>query len=125
MNLIVLVVLVKIPVVLDGILQLKKKTYQTYRKVSQPEMAEKLLKYVKRNRKEHDDANYAKFILDENKKCHMMLDDGLCSIHKELGEEFLCNTCAIYPRHLTRVGNVTEKKFNIVLPRSRKSYSIA
>lgn len=46
-------------------------------------MAEKLLKYVKRNRKGHDDSSYAKFILDDNKKCHMMLEDGLCSIHKE------------------------------------------
>ncbi len=98
----------------------EKKTYQTYRKVSQPEMAEKLLKYVKRNRKEHDDANYAKFILDENKKCHMILDDGLCSIHKELGEEFLCNTCAIYPRHLTRVGNVTEKSLTLSCPEAAR-----
>ncbi|WP_433595880.1 hypothetical protein [Lysinibacillus xylanilyticus] len=29
----------------------EKKTYQTYRKVRQPEMEDKLLKYVKRNRK--------------------------------------------------------------------------
>ncbi|MFY0520164.1 flagellin lysine-N-methylase [Lysinibacillus sp. UGB7] len=98
----------------------EKKTYQAYRKVRQPEMADKLLKYVKRNRKEHDDSNYAKFILDENKKCHMMLDGGLCSIHKELGEEFLCNTCAIYPRHLTQVGHVTEKSLTLSCPEAAR-----
>ncbi|MED3802742.1 flagellin lysine-N-methylase [Lysinibacillus xylanilyticus] len=98
----------------------EKKTYQTYRKVRQPEMAEKLLKYVKRNRKGHDDSNYAKFILDDNKKCHMMLEDGLCSIHKELGEEFLCNTCAVYPRSLTSVGDVTEKSLTLSCPEAAR-----
>jgi len=98
----------------------EKKTYQAYRKVRQPEMSDKLLKYVKRNRKEYDDSNYAKFILDDNKKCHMMLDDGLCSIHKDLGEEFLCNTCAIYPRHLTRVGHVTEKSLTLSCPEAAR-----
>ncbi|MGE7695964.1 flagellin lysine-N-methylase [Lysinibacillus sp. NPDC094177] len=98
----------------------EKKTYQTYRKVRHPEMAEKLLKYVKRNRKDHDDSIYAKFILDDNKNCHMMLEDGLCSIHKELGEEFLCNTCAVYPRYLSRVGNVTEKSLTLSCPEAAR-----
>lgn len=98
----------------------EKKTYQTYRKVRDPEMAEKLLKYVKRNRKSHDDSSYAKFILDDNQKCHMMLDDGLCSIHKELGEEFLCNTCAVYPRSFTRVGEVTEKSLSLSCPEAAR-----
>lgn len=42
-----------------------------------------------------------------------MLEDGLCSIHKELGEEFLCNTCAIYPRSLTQVGGIKEKSLTL------------
>ncbi len=97
-----------------------KKTYQAYRKVRQPEMAEKLQKYVKRDRKKNDETNYAKFILDEDKNCNMMLDDGLCSIHKELGEEFLCNTCAIYPRNLTQVGGVTEKSLTLSCPEAAR-----
>ena len=32
-------------------------------------------------------------------KCALMLDSGLCYIHKELGAEYLCNTCATYPRN--------------------------
>ncbi|ATP39084.1 hypothetical protein CSE16_03060 [Solibacillus sp. R5-41] len=97
-----------------------KKTYQAYRKVRQPEMADKLQKFVKRNRKKNDESNYAKFILDENKNCNMMLDDGLCSIHKELGEEFLCNTCSIYPRNLTQVGGVTEKSLTLSCPEAAR-----
>lgn len=97
-----------------------KKTYQAYRKVREPQMVGKLQKYVKRNRKQNDDSEYAKFMLNENNKCHMMLEDGLCSIHKELGEEFLCNTCAIYPRHLTQVGGVTEKSLTLSCPEAAR-----
>ena len=31
-------------------------------------------------------------------KCPLMLDSGLCYIHKELGETYLCETCKTYPR---------------------------
>lgn len=97
-----------------------KKTYQAYRKVRNHEMAEKLQKYVKRNRKQNYESSYAKFILDENKNCNMMLEDGLCSIHKELGEELLCNTCATYPRNYTRVGSLVEKSLTLSCPEAAR-----
>lgn len=97
-----------------------KKTYQNYRKVKHPEISEKLQRYVKRDRKQQDDSNYAKLLLDENKNCHMMLEDGLCSIHKELGEEFLCNTCATYPRQFTQVGSVVEKSLTLSCPEAAR-----
>ena len=31
-------------------------------------------------------------------KCPLMTDEGLCYIHKELGVEYLSQTCAVYPR---------------------------
>lgn len=97
-----------------------KKTYQTYRKVKNPEISDKLNRYVKRNRKQNSEANYAKFVLDEDEKCQMMLEDGLCSIHKYLGEEFLCNTCAVYPRNLTKVGNTIEKSLTLSCPEAAR-----
>lgn len=97
-----------------------KKTFQVYRKIRHPEMTKKLQRYVKRDRKQQNDSNYAKFILDENKKCSMMLENGLCSIHKELGEEYLCNTCAIYPRNFTKVGHVTEKSLTLSCPEAAR-----
>lgn len=97
-----------------------KKTYQAYRKVKNPEIADKLKKYTKRNRKDNDETKYATFILDENKGCNLMLDDGLCDIHKELGEEFLCNTCAVYPRYLTQVGGTIEKSLTLSCPEAAR-----
>ena len=39
-----------------------------------------------------------KFRVFDDGKCPLMLESGLCFIHKELGAEFLCKTCATYPR---------------------------
>lgn len=97
-----------------------KKTFQTYRKVKNPEVSDKLNRYVKRERKQNNDVNYAKFVLDINNKCQMMLEDGLCSIHKYLGEEFLCNTCAIYPRNFAKVGNSVEKSLTLSCPEAAR-----
>lgn len=35
---------------------------------------------------------------DEKRKCPMLTENGLCMIQKELGEEYLSNTCRVYPR---------------------------
>lgn len=37
--------------------------------------------------------------LSENGKCPCQTEEGLCLIQKELGAEYLSNTCMIYPRH--------------------------
>lgn len=97
-----------------------KKTYQAYRKVRNSELVEKLKHNVKRNRKSSNDSDYAQIILNENRKCSMLLEDGLCGIHKELGEKYLCNTCAVYPRHITQVGQVVEKSLTLSCPEAAR-----
>ena len=38
--------------------------------------------------------------LSEDGKCRLLTCDGLCPLQKELGEEYLCHTCDVYPRHI-------------------------
>ena len=45
-----------------------------------------------------DTGTVLKFKEFDDGKCPLMLESGLCYIHKELGGEFLCKTCATYPR---------------------------
>ena len=45
-----------------------------------------------------DTGTMLKFKEFDDGKCPLMLESGLCYIHKELGAEFLCRTCATYPR---------------------------
>lgn len=37
-------------------------------------------------------------ILKKENRCPFFMDDGLCFLHKEYGEDFLCETCKSYPR---------------------------
>ena len=48
------------------------------------------------------------FILKPNKDCPFLNETGLCDLFTELGEDKLCNTCAMYPRFVEEYGNVRE-----------------
>ncbi len=45
------------------------------------------------------------FTLNEKGYCHFLEKDGLCRVIKELGEEALCDICAVHPRFFTYVGD--------------------
>ena len=45
-----------------------------------------------------DTGTMLKFKEFDDGKCPLMLESGLCYIHKELGEGYLCKTCKTYPR---------------------------
>ena len=38
------------------------------------------------------------FVLDASERCPMLRDDGLCRLILELGEDALCDICALHPR---------------------------
>ena len=46
--------------------------------------------------------------LDENRMCPLLDNKNLCSIHKELGVDFLSDTCKIYPRVLKKIDGTLE-----------------
>jgi len=45
---------------------------------------------------------------DDKGKCKLINDAGLCIIHAEIGEEYLCNTCRFYPRRPVKVADEIE-----------------
>lgn len=97
-----------------------KKAYNAYRNVRDPLMAPQLKQFVKRNRKAKNDLEFGKIILGEDKKCQLMLEDGLCSIHKHLGEDYLCTTCAVYPRMYKQVDEIVEKSLTLSCPEAAR-----
>ncbi len=48
------------------------------------------------------DTNYAKFILDEDNKCPMLTEKGLCQAQKDYGYAILSQTCQVFPRQTHR-----------------------
>ena len=77
-------------------IQIDKKSYLKYRK-TKGEFSEKLNDSVVRNRKNETELFYAEMKLKEA-KCPLLNEKKLCEIYINLGEEYLCNTCKIYPR---------------------------
>jgi len=80
-----------------------KKTYLKYRDIKQPEIKGMVDGYIKREREGATIYRYARITQDENRRCPFHMEDGLCIIQKELGEEYLCNTCQKFPRLLSRM----------------------
>lgn len=97
-----------------------KKTYQKYRKVKDLAMRKTLADVVKRDRKSTTDGSYAKIVLDDTGMCPLTDDKGLCTVHKELGESYLCNTCATYPRIFSDVGGTIEKTLTLSCPEAAR-----
>lgn len=97
-----------------------KKTYKNYRKLRNSDIAKKLHENIKRDSQANHDAQFAYITFNEEKKCNMLLNDGLCSIQKELGEEHLCNTCFSYPRFFSKVGDHIEKSLSLSCPEAAR-----
>ncbi len=53
---------------------------------------------------------------EADKKCSMLDDGSLCEIVKQLGAEYLCKTCKLYPRQMRSYGEIQEWSVDITCP---------
>lgn len=60
---------------------------------------------LRRNIYQDDDG--AHFLLTEDERCPFLRADGLCRLICDLGEDALCEICALHPRFFTDVGEDT------------------
>ena len=49
-----------------------------------------------------------------------LLEKGLCRIHRDLGEEYLCRACRLYPRHDEDYGSVHERSLSLSCPEAAR-----
>jgi lysine-N-methylase len=76
-----------------------KRSYQRYRKAAGTDLGQRLRAGVRRNRKETRADRYARIVRSDD-VCPFLTAEGYCRIHDELGEDWLPDTCAVFPRHL-------------------------
>ena len=62
-------------------------------------------KEIRQNIYQDDDG--AHFLLTEDERCPFLRVDGLCRLICDLGEDALCEICAVHPRFFTDVGENT------------------
>ena len=95
-------------------IDIDKKTYKKYKKL-RGSWGEKINRNISRNRRDSNFLKYGKINL-KNGKCTLLNEEGLCTLHSDLGEEYLCNTCKMYPRLINKYGKIYERNLYISCP---------
>lgn len=94
-------------------------TYKKYKRVADYEMKKKIEKHVIRQRSNPTKDNVAKMKLIGG-RCSFLTEEGWCEIHGKLGEEYLSNTCAIYPRYINKVNDIEECSLTVSCPEAAR-----
>lgn len=95
-----------------------EKTYKKYKKVKQPAMKKRLDKELV-VRKGGTAECMAKIKL-KNNRCAFLGKDNLCDVYRELGEDYLSETCKVYPRNLNQLGEQVEISLALSCPEAAR-----
>jgi lysine-N-methylase len=93
-------------------------TYDKYQNCTDRELRSRLHGLITINAAATSDDDYATINLS-GPHCPF-LAQGLCSIQSRLGEDYLPNTCATYPRMMTVVGDVLERALDLSCPEAAR-----
>ena len=63
---------------------------------------------LRRNIYQDDDG--AHFLLAEDERCPFLREDGLCRLIVDLGEDALCEICALHPRYGSRAARLIRRR---------------
>ncbi len=91
-----------------------RSTYEAYQRSDDPRLHE----LVTINPANRGDDNYAKITISGD-GCPF-LAEGLCSIQKKLGEEYLSKMCASYPRVMSMVDDVLNRSLHLSCPEAAR-----
>lgn len=95
-------------------IEIDEKTYKKYKKLK-GDFGKKINNNISRIRSNTNYLKYGKINL-ENNKCSFLNEERLCKIHGSLGEDYLCNTCRVYPRSINKYGDIYERNLSISCP---------
>jgi lysine-N-methylase len=100
------------------IVHVDKPTYDKYQNCSDPELGPSLRTLITINEKGSNDDDYAKIVFTAA-GC-AFLSGGLCSIQQRLGESYLSDMCATYPRVMNRVDEVLQRSLDLSCPEAAR-----
>lgn len=94
--------------------------YERYQALPASPLRVLLEENMVRTQNEANSAHYAKMRMTAELECPILTEEKLCRIHAELGEEFLCKTCATYPRMVSSIDNLEEKALSLSCPEAAR-----
>lgn len=101
-------------------ISIDKKTYKKYRKLK-GEWGTKINNNIGKIRSNSSDLRYGKIKL-KNNGCSLLSKEGLCTIHAQLGEGYLCNICKSYPRDINKYGEIYERNLYMSCPEVARNF---
>lgn len=106
-------------------IHIDKKTYKAYRQNTAPELSQLLAKNLVRVEGSTARATYATVRpVGEEQRCPLM-QDGLCSIHKHLGETYISDLCFTYPRNTRTFNGQVEQALTLSCPEAARQALLA
>ncbi len=93
-------------------IEIDKYALAKYRGINDKKLREKIKKNMFYN---HDQKKHY-FLLNKKGKCSFLDSDGLCCIQKNVGEEYLTDVCAIYPRKYVLFDDYVIKSLSLSCP---------
>jgi len=102
------------------IVPIDKKTFEAYGQSSNPRLAERFETKIKGTPNLASDKKYAQIELSPDTGECPMMEDRLCSIQSELGEDKLSNTCFTYPRTTTVAGDLYQQTLTLSCPEAAR-----
>lgn len=100
------------------IVNIDKPTYEAYQRCDDPEIGPRLHELVTIHTGHRSDDDYARIKLS-GPACPF-LSEGLCSIQKKLGEEYLSFMCSAYPRVTNVVDDVLQRSLDLSCPEAAR-----
>lgn len=95
-------------------IDIDEKTYKKYKRLK-GQWGKKINSNISKVRSNSNYLQYGKINL-KNGVCALLSEEKLCTIHSILGEEYLCNTCKMYPRLINKYGEIYERNLHISCP---------
>jgi lysine-N-methylase len=100
------------------VVNVDKPTYEAYQRCNDPQIGPRLHELVTINTGHSSDDDYARIKLS-GPACPF-LSEGLCSIQKKLGEEYLSFMCSAYPRVTNIVDDVVQRSLDLSCPEAAR-----
>lgn len=101
--------------------EIDRNTYRSYKRLKDKELSTLFRKKVFENENPHNfEIDYAMVELGAGNRCPFLNEDNLCKIQKKMGDSFLSNVCATYPRMANEVDRIVEYSATVSCPEAAR-----
>lgn len=97
-----------------------RRTHVAYQQLQHDHLSDRMQTKLSRNRKGHQDVTYSRVEMDTQSGDCPFMEEKLCAIQRELGEDKLSNTCFSYPRFTTEVAGTRQQTMTLSCPEAAR-----